>query len=166
MKKNRWITIADILTFMSLISGVLSMFFSLKSMFVEAALFMIFAVFFDFADGRVARLLKQESELGAQLDSLSDLVSFGAAPAVFFLSMFSVNIVELLIAIIFVCCGAYRLARFNIQKDKKGFYGMPITMNGLLFPALFLLASGKYVYIVLLAVSALLMISTFKIKKL
>lgn len=163
--KNTWFTIPDMITFLSLASGVFSIFLSIRMMFMYSALFMIFAVFFDFMDGRVARLLKQESAVGAELDSMSDLVSFGVAPAVFFMSMFSLNLLELAVAVLFVCCGAYRLARFNLQTDKKYFYGMPITVNGLIFPVLFTFSAGKFVYITVLAVSSLFMISRFKLGK-
>jgi CDP-diacylglycerol--serine O-phosphatidyltransferase len=103
------------------------------------------AALIDFLDGFVARLLKAPSELGRQLDSLADAVSFGVAPGLIayqFLRLsyaqqtdgLDVNMVWLLPAFILPCAGAYRLARFNIDLSQShGFKGVPIPAAGLLF---------------------------------
>jgi CDP-diacylglycerol--serine O-phosphatidyltransferase len=97
----------------------------------------------DFLDGFVAKLLKQTSEMGKQLDSLSDIVSFGVAPAMIlyeFLRMslakdeggLDQNIIWLLPAFLVPCCGAYRLARFTVSANQSSsFRGVPIPAVGL-----------------------------------
>lgn len=103
------------------------------------------AALVDFFDGFVARLLNVSSEMGRQLDSLADAVSFGVAPGLiafqFLRFCFSqdpggldVSILWLLPAFLLPCAGAYRLARFNIDKSQQyGFKGVPIPAAGLLF---------------------------------
>ena len=101
-----------------------------------------------FLDGFVARLFKATSEMGKQLDSLADLVSFGVAPSLIlyqFLRMgfirendgIEASLVWLLPAFIFACAGAYRLARFNLDKSQSnGFKGVPIPATGLVVASL------------------------------
>jgi len=113
-----------------------------------ASLFIGIAAVVDFLDGFVARLLKASSEMGKQLDSLADVVSFGAAPGIIlyqFLRMsfikenegLETSIVWLLPAFIFSCAGAYRLARFNIDTSQSfGFKGVPIPAAGLVVASL------------------------------
>lgn len=110
-----------------------------------ASIFIGLAALIDFLDGFVARLLKAHSELGKQLDSLADTVSFGVAPGLIayqFLRLsfaqqpdgLDVSMLWLLPALILPCAGAYRLARFNIDPSQShGFKGVPIPAAGLLF---------------------------------
>jgi len=96
----------------------------------EAACLAIYAaMIMDILDGRLARLTNTMSEFGSEYDSLSDMVSFGVAPA---LVMYDFVLSDLgrvgsLIAFIYIACAALRLARFNIQKisDKRYFVGVP-----------------------------------------
>src|SRR6202042_512519 len=109
-----------------------------------ASVFIGCAAVIDFFDGLVARLLKATSEMGKQLDSLADVVSFGVAPGLIvyeFLRMsyaqqtdgLDVNTLLLLPAFLIPCAGAYRLARFNIDTSQSyGFKGVPIPAAGLL----------------------------------
>jgi CDP-diacylglycerol--serine O-phosphatidyltransferase len=110
-----------------------------------ASIFIGLAAVIDFLDGFVARLLKVPSELGRQLDSLADTVSFGVAPGLIayqFLRLsyaqqadgLDINLLWLLPVFILPCAGAYRLARFNIDYSQSyGFKGVPIPAVGLLF---------------------------------
>lgn len=110
-----------------------------------ASLFIALAAVIDFLDGFVARLLKVPSEMGKQLDSLADAVSFGVAPGLIayqFLRLsyaqqpdgLDINMLWLFPAFIIPCAGAYRLARFNIDPGQShGFKGVPIPAAGLLF---------------------------------
>ena len=117
-----------------------------------ASLFIALAAVIDFLDGFVARLLKVPSELGKQLDSLADTVSFGVAPGLIvyqFLRLsfaqqpggMDINMFWLLPAFIIPCAGAYRLARFNIDTSQnQGFKGVPIPAAGILvasFPLIY-----------------------------
>ncbi len=91
--------------------------------FYKAAMLLIFAMFFDLLDGRVARMTKTQSAFGLQIDSLADIVSFGVAPSVL-VYKWSLNhfpTAGLLAAFLFTACGAIRLARFNVlSSDPSG----------------------------------------------
>jgi len=103
----------------------------------QAALAIFFAMFFDAFDGRVARMTKTQSDFGVQLDSLADVISFGAAPAllVFKWALAPLGFIGFFVSFAFVACGALRLARFNVLAqrgtDKGGgrfFVGLPIPL--------------------------------------
>ncbi|HUB07602.1 MAG TPA: CDP-diacylglycerol--serine O-phosphatidyltransferase [Myxococcales bacterium] len=102
--------------------------------YYQAALAILFAIFFDAFDGRVARLTKTQSEFGMQLDSLADVVSFGAAPALLLYkwALAPLGFWGLLVAAVFVACGALRLARFNLLANRHAsdqfFVGLPIPV--------------------------------------
>lgn len=113
-----------------------------------ASIYIGAAAVIDFFDGFVARLLKVSSEMGKQLDSLADVVSFGVAPGMILYEFLQrsyagqengleVNTMLLLPAFIIPCAGAYRLARFNISHaNSKNFQGLPIPAAGLLIASL------------------------------
>lgn len=105
--------------------------------FYRASLLIVFAMFFDIIDGRVARLTKTQSAFGVQIDSLADIVSFGVAPAVLVYqwSLSALGAPGALVAFAYVACGAIRLARFNVlamsasgapKKPGKYIVGLPI----------------------------------------
>jgi CDP-diacylglycerol--serine O-phosphatidyltransferase len=102
----------------------------------QAAVAIFFAMFFDAFDGRVARMTKTQSDFGVQLDSLADVMSFGAAPAllVYKWALAPLGFVGLFVAFSFAACGALRLARFNVlaARGDKGssrfFVGLPIPL--------------------------------------
>ncbi|HKG70013.1 MAG TPA: CDP-alcohol phosphatidyltransferase family protein, partial [Segetibacter sp.] len=117
-----------------------------------ASIFIGIAAVIDFLDGLVARLINLDSDMGKQLDSLADLVSFGVAPGMIvyqFLRLsyaqqengLDVSALWLLPAFIIPCAGAYRLGRFNLDKEQSyGFKGVPIPAAGLLiasFPLIY-----------------------------
>src|SRR3954454_1928878 len=102
-----------------------------------ASLLLVYALFFDMLDGRVARLTKTQSSFGLQIDSLADVVSFGVAPAllVYKWSLVQKGTIGVIIAFTFVGAGAVRLARFNVlsmgesgKPTKPGKYiiGLPV----------------------------------------
>ncbi|RLB41331.1 MAG: CDP-diacylglycerol--serine O-phosphatidyltransferase [Deltaproteobacteria bacterium] len=84
--------------------------------FYRSAILIVFALFFDGIDGRVARLTKTQSAIGVQLDSLADMISFGVAPAVLVYrwSLTELGTGGMLVGFVFVATGAIRLARFNV----------------------------------------------------
>src|SRR5512146_1392984 len=102
----------------------------------QAALAIFFAIFFDAFDGRVARMTKTQSDFGVQLDSLADVISFGAAPAllVYKWALAPLGTFGLIVSFAFAACGALRLARFNViaARGDKGssrfFVGLPIPV--------------------------------------
>jgi CDP-diacylglycerol--serine O-phosphatidyltransferase len=125
-----------------------------------ASVFIGIAAVVDFFDGFVARLLKASSEMGKQLDSLADVVSFGVAPGMIVFEFLrrsyaaqqnglDINMLYLLPAFIIPCAGAYRLARFNIDTNQSyGFKGVPIPAAGLLiasFPLLYWFSNSEWI---------------------
>lgn len=133
MKKQ----IPNIITLMNLICGSVAITFIFKENFTTAWLFVIFAAIFDFFDGFAARALGAYSNIGKELDSLCDVVSFGVAPALAFYEFYSLGnhvcgflaFVPLLIA----AGSAFRLAKFNVdERQQKSFLGLPTPACGLL----------------------------------
>ncbi|MFT3936374.1 MAG: CDP-alcohol phosphatidyltransferase family protein [Chitinophagaceae bacterium] len=130
--------------------------FSMPERLYYAAICIAIAAFIDFLDGFLARLLNAAGDMGKQLDSLSDVVSFGVAPAVILFQFLrlsymrqengmEINIAWLLPAFIFACAGAYRLARFNIDTTQTyGFKGVPIPAAGLVVASLPLISFYNY----------------------
>ena len=125
---------------------------SIPEQMFMASLFIGLAAVVDFFDGFVARWMKAASPIGAQLDSLADVVSFGVAPSLIiyqFLRLsfaqqengLDINTMFLLPAFIVACAGAYRLARFNIDTTQTTYFkGVPIPANGLViasFPLIY-----------------------------
>lgn len=163
MKIIKEMKLADVVTTMNLVCGVISIFLSISQRFMWAAIFMLISVLSDFLDGKVARYFKVNNEFGKQLDSLADVVSFGVTPAVFAYSMGYNDIASTVVLMFFVICGLLRLARFNVM-NVKYFIGMPITMNGIIFPIAYFAGMGN-VMILIYLVAGFLMISDFKIKK-
>lgn len=128
------------------------------SHFDNAAIAIGFALLFDMLDGRIARLTKTTTEIGIQLDSIADVVTFGLAPAVLaYVWGYGATLQEgthlhklaWFISFMYLICGAFRLARFNVQAsrprilaegtpkvDKKSFVGLPIPVAGGLIAAL------------------------------
>lgn len=164
---------ANVVTILNIIFGTLAITYIMAQEYRTAALLVLVAAIMDGADGRIARKLDSTSELGKELDSLCDLVSFGVAPAILLYSQVlqsRYHTLGLMVCILFVVCGALRLARFNILNIHEYFLGIPITIAGLLLAFLSLLISYATVNptIVLVVVFALslLMVSNLKIPKL
>lgn len=139
----------------------------------NAAILILIGMMLDSMDGRIARMLNVESELGKELDSLADIVTFGVAPAMMaYYSYFSdFGKFGMAISGLFPLFGAYRLARFNINAVKSSlhyFTGVPITAGGGLL-TLLTLFHGKMPAIILplaFFVICYLMVSTIKIPSL
>jgi CDP-diacylglycerol--serine O-phosphatidyltransferase len=120
------------------------------------ALFIFLAAVVDFLDGFVARLFKATSKMGEQLDSLSDLVSFGVAPGMILYQLLrlsyareenglEVSFMALLPAFIFTAAAAWRLAKFNIATDQtNSFKGVPTPSAGLLIASFPLIIWYQY----------------------
>jgi CDP-diacylglycerol--serine O-phosphatidyltransferase len=123
-------------------------FVKLKENICLTSLFIAIAAVIDFLDGFVARLMDIPTELGKQLDSLADVVSFGVAPGIILYQFLRMGFIKdsdgieassllLVPAFIFTCAGAYRLARFNLDTSQQyGFKGVPIPAAGLVVASL------------------------------
>lgn len=165
----------SIVTLLNLCFGTISLICTINHDYRMAGLCILIAVVMDSLDGRVARKLNVSSELGKELDSLSDLVSFGAAPALMVLTMIPDPdslmkygyIILAAICIIYILCGAFRLARFNILNIHDHFVGIPITLAGVLVAivTLALPHMSMWFYMLMMAVLAYLMVSKITIKK-
>lgn len=163
---------ADIITLLNALLGFASVIMTARGRVDEALVLILLAVIADGADGTIARY-SGTGVLGANLDSLADVISFGAAPAAAaFVSLASPGISAWAFSGLFLVCGILRLARFNVSGKKDGFEGIPITAGGFIV-ALFLLAGDRvpyagYVFPPLLVLLSLLMVSTIgypKMKK-
>jgi CDP-diacylglycerol--serine O-phosphatidyltransferase len=164
--------------------------------FDYAAMAIGWALLFDILDGRVARMTKSTTEIGIQLDSLADIVSFGLAPAMLVFawgygtaldSWGNVHQLAWFLSFMYVICGGFRLARFNVQAsrprplaegtqkvDKKSFVGLPIPVAGCLIAAIVHFAPTPIRYapqradllagltMVLVAFLSVLMVSTLR----
>lgn len=116
--------------------------------FFRAAVAILFGMFFDGCDGRVARLTRTQSEFGVQLDSLADVITFGVAPAIllFKWSLEPLGAGGIFIAGVYASCGALRLARFNVMAGKEEgpsnyFTGLPIPLAAGMVVALVIAAT-------------------------
>lgn len=172
MKKS-WIPNA--FTFINLSFGVLAILATVEGKYILSSIFIILAALVDRYDGRVARFLNVSSDLGKELDSLADLVSFGVAPSLLTFLVFNLKtldqfgILGIIILLLFPICGAYRLARYNATTFEGVFTGIPITVTGS-FMALFVLLTQNInipniVPIFLMFICSYSMISKLKLKK-
>ncbi len=140
--------VPNVLTLLALCAGMSAMRFAMGGNFVGAVFAIIVAGIFDGLDGRIARLLKSTSSFGAELDSLSDFISFGVAPAamLYLWTMSSLHGVGWAIVLFYAVCCALRLARFNIELGSTRpvyaapfFTGMPAPAGaGLVMVPMFL----------------------------
>lgn len=161
-------------TMMNLGMGVISLMFTFNHQFRWAAVFVLLAVIMDTLDGLVARKLNAASDFGKELDSLADLVSFGVAPAFMVLEIlqtFQISGIQsglsIAVSILFILCGAYRLARFNVLNISEYFVGVPITVAGGLVAVLVLSVPGlvSWLYLLVLLVLSWLMVSRIMVPK-
>ncbi|MBA2654615.1 MAG: CDP-diacylglycerol--serine O-phosphatidyltransferase [Gammaproteobacteria bacterium] len=119
----------NLFTLSALFAGFYAVVAAMKGVFEHAAIAIFVAMLMDSLDGRVARLTNTQTPFGAQLDSLSDMISFGIAPALVIYS-FSLNYIGKLgwlAAFVYTASAALRLARFNTRNthDKRYFQGLP-----------------------------------------
>ena len=161
--------IPDAVTILNLICGLLCIFQSIQQHFAIAATLLVCALVCDYFDGKIAKLLQRKTAFGREIDSLADLVSFGVAPGVFGLMYLdpSKNYLHILLPTIgfFVVCGLIRLARYNIMHYEQGFMGMPITVNGIIFPLIYAINTPAVLWPIIYVVLAILMVSPFKIRR-
>ena len=145
MKKH----IPNFVTTLNLFSGCIGIIIALQYRIDYAAYFIVVAAFFDFLDGMVARLLHVKSEIGKELDSLADVVSFGVLPGIIVYQLManSPNAPEIgsftfinifaLVAFIIPILSAVRLAKFNLDtRQTTSFIGLPVPANALFLGSL------------------------------
>jgi len=162
-------TIPNLFTIGNLFLGIVAIIFVFNGAPVFAAMLVILAMLADGLDGRVARALNVQSEFGKELDSLSDVISFGVAPAFI---VYSVCFQDLapqaaawMVTASFPICGALRLARFNVQSGERGYFiGLPIPAAGALLStlALFHDALPAFAFVAATLLLSALMVSGVK----
>lgn len=158
----------NICSLAGLFCAILCIYFSFLGNFPAAMIGLVWAVFFDWSDGIIARRMKgrtkEQGEFGGQLDSLIDIVSFGICPAVILLSYADFSPWYIPGAFIIIATGVIRLSYFNIfgLVDKSTYWGLALDNNVIILTILFLfdgLASrevfGTFLYALLMALSAL-----------
>jgi len=174
MKKGIYI-LPNGLTLCGMFFGFYSILSAIKGNYVHAAWAIMLADVFDGLDGWVARLTHSTTRFGIELDSLSDLVAFGVAPAVMIYkwSISPFGRIGTAVAFLFAACGALRLARYNVQMgsaESKAFTGMPIPGAASVLASLVIFyyefwdgTPQKNIFVLLLTIClALLMVSTLK----
>jgi len=183
-KKSRFI-LPNLLTLIGVCLGISSIKFAIDQNYNIAVIFLIFAAILDMLDGRIARLIKGTSEFGKELDSLTDFVSFGIAPAfiLYFWELKNYGKIGWAVTLIFSVCCVLRLARFNLTKISENaewkynyFEGVPSPAGAILIllPLIYELSGlqlnfdiKKFTPYMVIAVAVLLIsnIPTFSLKK-
>ncbi len=160
---------ANMLTICNLAFGGAAIMATMNEQYTYSVLFIFVAGLLDRFDGMVARKFSLESELGKQLDSMSDIISFGVAPALLMYSLVlhEFSVTGMAITVLYIACGGFRLARFNISESNGFFTGLPITVAGVILTlsyfALNYIPSVSYMFLVIIL--SILMISTFTARK-
>ncbi len=177
-KTNARVILPNMLTLIGVCIGLSSIRFALDGKFEFAIIAIMFAALIDGLDGRIARLIKGTSKVGKELDSLTDMISFGVAPAfiMYFWKLNTLGRFGWLLCLIYVICVALRLARFNVNTGQPPswrdnfFEGVPSPAGGILVltPLIFSLTSIDFINInydivvpVFFIVTSLLLISKF-----
>jgi len=155
--KNSRIILPNIFTLVGVCIGLSSIKFAFDGRFEIAVLAIIVASIIDGLDGRIARLIKGTSKVGKELDSLTDVISFGVAPAfiMYFWKLNELGRIGWLICLIYVVCVALRLARFNVNSSKQSYWqenffeGVPSPAGGVLvlMPLIFSLSELQLIQI-------------------
>ena len=178
-----------VLTYLSLISGIVGMKFASEGRGELAIICLILSGVCDMFDGVVARTKKDRSadqkNFGIQIDSLCDVVCFGVFPAVFLYFCGVNTVLGVAILAFYVLCAVIRLAFFNVLETNrqmkedgcaKGYRGMPVTMAAVIFPTLFFVSKLlqcaatpvevlRIIYYVVPALCAILFIADFRVPK-
>ena len=177
-KKNARVILPNMLTLIGVCIGLTSIRFALSGEFHLAIIAIIFAALIDGLDGRIARLIKGTSKVGKELDSLTDMISFGVAPAfiMYFWKLSTLGRLGWLLYLIYVICVALRLARFNVNSNQEPswrdnfFEGVPSPAGGILVltPLIISLTNFNYINInynivvpAFFIITSLLLISKF-----
>ena len=154
-KKNARVILPNMLTLIGVCIGLTSIRFALDEKFEFAIVAIILAAVIDGLDGRIARLIKGTAKVGKELDSLTDMISFGVAPAfiMYFWKLNTLGRFGWLVCLIYVICVALRLARFNVNSNqdpswKDNFFeGVPSPAGGILVLTPLIISMTDFNYI-------------------
>ena len=171
-----FIAISDIISLLNMCSGFLAIISSINNNLELAAILMIIAIIFDSIDGWVARKTNRQDDLGfgKNIDSLSDAISFGVAPAIFLYSCINTTpyinqVIVIIVSLMIVICGVLRLTRYNVIADKidtKDFIGFPIPGISFILATFYLTGLfNPYVALILSIIVSLLMVCNIQYPK-
>ena len=171
-----FIAISDIISLLNMCSGFLAIISSINKNLELAAILMIIAIIFDSIDGWVARKTNRQDDLGfgKNIDSLSDAISFGVAPAIFLYSCINTTpyinqVIVIIVSLMIVICGVLRLTRYNVIADKidtKDFIGFPIPGISFILATFYLTGLfNPYVALILSIIVSLLMVCNIQYPK-
>ena len=154
-KKSARMLLPNMLTLIGVCIGLTSIRFALSGEFHLAIIAIMFAALIDGLDGRIARMIKGTSKVGKELDSLTDMISFGVAPAfiMYFWKLNELGKFGWLLSLIYVICVALRLARFNISSNQEPswrdnfFEGVPSPAGGILVLSPLIISLSDFNYI-------------------
>ena len=184
-KKNTRVILPNILTLIGVCIGLSSIKFAFDGKFELSIIAVIIAGIIDGLDGRIARLIKGTSKVGKELDSLTDVISLGVAPAfiLYFWALSEIGRLGWLISLIYVVCVALRLARFNVSSEAESswrdnfFEGIPSPAGGILvlMPLVLSFSEFKYlnenyklvvpIFFIIISILLISKIPTYSLKK-
>ncbi len=160
---------ANSITLLNLALGGWAIISTIHNQLNLSLLLIFIAALTDRFDGIVARRLNIVSELGKQLDSMSDIISFGVAPALLLYTAVLIHfeLSGVFFTVFYIGCGAFRLARFNISDYNGYFTGLPITVAGCLLTLSYLAIPfiPNVFFLCMIILMSILMISPFSLKK-
>jgi len=164
-----YIGVPDLFSIINASLGFLSIIMILEGGMRVACQLMLLAVIFDSVDGWIARRIKRRDEgFGRNVDSLSDIISFGLAPALFIYSTTTFRYINIGVSLLIMTCGILRLSRFNViaSAKKSTFIGLPIPVMAVVVSSLYL--SGifnEHIILIIATIVSLMMISSIEYPK-
>lgn len=185
-EKNKLLGVYDytvVLTYTGMLSAFTGIIFAVSEQFSKSLICLMIAGLCDMFDGTVASLKErslQEKRFGVQIDSFSDLISFGVLPAVFVCKTNGNSNIAIFFAGFYLLCALIRLAQFNVTKEEqlnrhsernKMFLGLPVTSSALIFPFVYILlndieiAKGNMVFFLLMILMGLAFLMPIKIRR-
>lgn len=155
----------DAVSVLNLLFGFGAIVLAHEGMLLYAAGSLVAAAIADALDGYVARTFFTPTEFGEAID-IADLVSFGAAPAFLLITWLGGTTATYTVGMVVITAALLRLARFQVREDHgTGWIGVPITVNGVLYPILFLLDPPAVAVLAVAVLAAYLNISSIKVPK-
>ncbi|BAW31755.1 MAG TPA: archaetidylserine synthase [Methanothermobacter sp.] len=169
-KIQYYIGVPDLFSIINASLGFLSIIMILKGGLAVACQFMLLAIIFDSIDGWIARRIKRRDDegFGKNVDSLSDIISFGVAPALLIYSITSFRYINILVSLLIVTCGILRLSRFNVITDIKSdkFIGLPIPVMAAIVSSIYLSSIfNEHTILLIVTLTSLIMISSIEYPK-
>lgn len=160
--------IPTLVTCGNLAAGFLAVLFAVQGRFTLAAALILTAAGLDLLDGAVARAVDADGEFGVNLDSLADFISFGVAPVigVYLASLRDLPVTGVAVCLLYVVCGALRLARFPMVRNPGYFVGLPIPPAGVMLAGIAVLGLAWPVVLAAVLILSALMVSEIPFPKL